>query len=82
MGWLAPSSMAEYSIMDVCRVGTLYSGTFVGWGTGWGRGKVWWMKVAILLYSFFIFEPYLSEGTVFPFFIDRMASMSKAVWQN
>ena len=58
---------------------TLFSGTGVGSGAGWGRGKTRWRKVDILLYGFFISEPYPSEFIVFYFFVDRMASMSGAV---
>ena len=85
------SSMAASSIMSCCGAGTLCYGTWVGWvcnlfsGTGfgwgdvWGRGKARWRKIGILLYEFCISKPYLSEGIVFSFFIDRMARTSEDV---
>ena len=85
------SSVTESTIMAGCGsvtlcyvtgfgwVCTLCSGTWVGWGSGLRWDKARWRKVDILLYAFCISEPYLSEGIVFSFFIDRMASMLEAV---
>ena len=40
-----------------------------------GRGKELWRKVDLLLYASCIYEPYLSEGIMFYFFMDKMSSM-------
>ena len=74
--------MDQSSMMSGYGAGNLCSGTGVGWGADWGRGKAQRGKVSILLYKFCIYEPYLSEGIVFSFFIDRMASMSEDVWRR